>query len=112
MRISKGLLTSDWETTETPSLLQRLRLGNGSLRRDDDGVKDEAVLKTLDLADHLGLIILGAVVVNHTKTSQESNVNGHVVLSHCVHGRGDKWSLEGDTLRDRCVESDFSGREA
>ena len=106
------MLTGDGETTETPPLLQSLRLSDCGLGGDDDGVQDEAVLETLDLADHLGLILLRAVVVDHTKTTEQGNVNSHVVISDCVHGRGDERSLEGDALCDRSVESDIGGREA
>jgi hypothetical protein len=34
------------------------------------------------------------------------------VLSHSIHGRGDKWSLEGDTLGDGRVQDDLRGSEA
>jgi hypothetical protein len=51
-------------------------------------------------------------VVNHTQTTKEGNVNGHVVLGDCVHGRRDKGSLERDALRDGGVEGDFGGGEA
>ena len=105
-------LTCDWETTETPLLLECLSLSDSGSWRNDDRVKDEAVLKTLDLAYHLGLVFLGAVVVNHTKASEESNMNGHVVFSDSVHGRGDEWGLEGNALRDRGIEGDIGGREA
>ena len=109
---NRDQLTSDGETAEAPLLLQLTSLADGGLGRDDNGVKDEAVLVTLDLADHLGLILLRAVVVDHTKTTEQGNVNSHVVLSDCVHGRGDERSLEGDALCDRSVESDIGGREA
>jgi hypothetical protein len=106
------LLTGDGETTETPPLLQSLRLSDCGLGGDDDGVQNEAVLETLDLADHLGLVVLGAVVVDHTKTTEQGNVDSHVVLSDCVHGRRDERSLEGDALCDRGIEGDIGGREA
>ena len=106
------MLTGDGETTETPPLLQSLRLSDCGLGGDDDGVQDEAVLETLDLADHLGLVFLGAVVVDYAQATQESNVNGHVMFRHSVHRRGDKGGLEGDALGDRGVEGDFGGGEA
>ena len=106
------VLTSDGETTEAPPLLQSLCLSNCGLGGDDDGVENEAILETLDLADHLGLVVLRAIVVDHTKTTEQSNVNSHVMLSDRVHGRGDERSLEGDALCDRSVESDIGGREA
>ena len=36
-----------------------------------DGVGDEAVLELLDLADHLGLLLGGAVVVDDTDSSEQ-----------------------------------------
>lgn len=36
-----------------------------------DGVSDEAVLELLDLADHLGLLLGGAVVVDDTDSSEQ-----------------------------------------
>ena len=106
------LLTSDRETTEAPPLLQSLRLSDCGLGGDDDGVQDEAVLETLDLADHLGLLVGRAVVVNNTKTTEESHVDGHVVLGDGVHGRGEKGGLEGDALGDGRVKGDLVGGEA
>ena len=93
-------------------LLQSLGLSNGGLGRYDDGVKDEAILKSLHLAHHLGLIILRAVVVNNTKTTKQGNVNSHVVLGNCVHGRRDEGGLEGNALRNRGVKVDIDGGEA
>jgi hypothetical protein len=105
-------LTSDGEATEAPGLFKGLGLAHSGAGRDDNGVEDKAVLKSLDLADHLGLVFLGAVVVNYTQAAQERNVNGHVMFRHRVHGRGDEGRLEGDALRDGGVERDFGGREA
>jgi hypothetical protein len=107
-RKKKATHTGDWETTETPLLLQGLGLTHGGGWAKHDWVEDEAVLVTLDLLDHLGLLIGGAVVVNNTETSLESHVDGHVMLSDSVHRRGDKRSLQGDTLGDWGIES-YSG---
>jgi hypothetical protein len=104
--------TCDREATEAPSLLERLRLLDSSLWRDDDRVKDEAVLEALDFAHHLGLVVLRAIVVNNTETTKQGDVNGHVVFGDCVHGRGDKWRLEGYALCDGSVEGNIDGREA
>lgn len=79
---------------------------------EDDWVEDEAVLVTLDLLDHLGLLIWRAVVVDNTETSLESHGDGHLVLSDGVHRRGDEWSLEGDALGDWGVEGDSGGWKA
>jgi len=106
------MLTCDWETAKSPPLLERLGFRDGGGRRNDNGIEDEAVLESLDLAHHLGLVIRRAVVVDHTKPTEKRNVNSHVVFGDGVHGRGDKWRLEGDALRDRGVEGDIDGREA
>ena len=105
-------LTSDRETAEAPLLLQLAGLAHGGLGRDDDGVKDEAVLVTLDLADHLGLLLDRAVVVDHTNATKESHVDGHVGLGDSVHGRRGEWSLEGDVAGELRGHVDLGGREA
>jgi hypothetical protein len=106
------MLTSDGETAEAPLLLKSLGLCDSGRGRNDNGVKDEAVLEALDLAHHLGLVLLRAVVVNDTQTAEKSNVDGHVVLGDSVHGRRDEGRLERDALRDRGIKGDFGGREA
>lgn len=105
-------LTSNGETAEAELLLESNGLADGGLGRNDDGVEDEAVLVTLDLADHLGLVVGGAVVVDNTKTTEESHVDGHVVLGDGVHGGGEKRSLQGDALGDGRVKGDLVGGEA
>lgn len=105
-------LTSDRETTETPLGLQILGLTNGSLGRENDGVQDETVLVSLHLADHLGLVLGGTVVVDNTQTTEQGHVDSHVVLGDGVHGRGQKRSLQGDALGNRGVQADIGGREA
>jgi hypothetical protein len=107
-----GWLTCDWETTEAPSLLKSLGLCDSGSGRNNNGVKNESVLEALDLANHLRLVILRAVVVDHTKTAQESNVDSHVMFGDGVHGRRDEGGLEGDALRDRGVKVDIDGGEA
>ena len=105
-------LTSHRETAEAPLLLQLAGLADGSLGRDDDGVKDEAVFVTLDLADHLGLLLNRAVVVDHTNATKESHVDGHVGLGDGVHGRRGEGSLEGDVAGELRGQVDLGGREA
>ncbi|KAI6769888.1 hypothetical protein HG530_004517 [Fusarium avenaceum] len=100
------------ETTETPLLLQSLGLTNGGVAINDHRVEDETVLVTLDLADHVGLGLRRAVVVNNTKTTLESHVDGHLVLRDSVHRGRDEGGLEGDTLSDGRIERDFRGSEA
>lgn len=103
--------TSDWKSTEPPLGLESAGFGNGRLWADDNRVKDETVLVALDLANHLGLLIGRAVVVNDTKTTKESHVDGHVVLSDGVHWGGDEWGLKGNALGDWSFKVDNVGRE-
>jgi hypothetical protein len=105
-------LTSDGETAETELLLESDGLADGGLGGDDDRVEDETVLVALDLADHLGLLVGGAVVVDNTETTEEGHVDGHVVLGDGVHGGGEEGSLEGDALSDGRVKGDLVGGEA
>ena len=105
-------LTSDRETTETPLCLEILGLSDGGLGRENDRVQDEAVLISLDLADHLSLVLRSAVVVDNTQTTEESHVDGHVMLGDGVHGGGQKGGLQGDALGNWSVQADIGGREA
>lgn len=104
--------TGDRETTESPLLLKSLGLADSGLLGDENGIVNEAILVSLDLADHLSLIIWGAVVVNDTNTALQCHMNGHVLLGDCVHGGGHKRGLECDALRDGRVEGDVGGGEA
>lgn len=105
-------LTSDRETTEAPLGLELLGFANGSLGGEDNGIKDEAVLVSLHLADHLGLSLRRAVVVDDTETTEQGHVDGHVVLGDGVHGRRQKGSLQRDTLGNRGIKRHIGGREA
>ena len=105
-------LTSDRETTETPLRLEILGLSDGGLGRENDRVQDEAVLISLDLADHLSLVLRSAVVVDNTQTTEESHVDGHVMLGDGVHGGRQKGGLQGDALGNWSVQADVGGREA
>ena len=78
-------LTSDWETTEPPLLLQGLHLSDSGVTAEDDRIEDKAVLETLDLLDHLGLRICRAVVVNNTKTSLQCHMCSHLVFRYGIH---------------------------
>jgi hypothetical protein len=109
---NRDQLTSDGETAEAPLLLQLASLANGGLGRDDNGVKDEAVLVTLDLADHLSLLLNRAVVVDHTNAAKKSHVDSHVGLGDGVHGRGSEGGLEGDVAGELGGHVDLGGREA
>lgn len=105
-------LTCDGETTKSPLRLESSGLSHSGLSRDHYGIYDETVLESLHLGDHLGLLIWRAVVVDYTKTTLQSHMDGHLMLSDSVHGRGDKGDLEGDSLCDGGIESDLGGREA
>lgn len=105
-------ILSDWETTESPLLLQELDILNGLVLGEDNWVEDEAVLVTLDLLDHLGLLIWRAVVVDNTKATLKSHGDSHLMLGDGVHRRRDEWSLEGDSLGDWRLEVDGRGWEA
>lgn len=104
--------TCDWETSESPLLLQGNGFCDSGLGGNDNRVGDEAVLEALDLAHHLGLVVDGAVVVDDADSSQQSHVDGHVVLGDGVHrGRGEG-RLEGDVARQPGAEIDVAGGEA
>ena len=105
-------LTSDREATEAPLGLQLLGLADGGLGREDNGVKDEAVLVSLHLANHLSLGLGGAVVVNDTETTEQGHVDGHVVLGDGVHGRRQKRSLQRDTLGNGGIKRHIRGGES
>lgn len=109
---NRDRLTSDGETAEAPLFLQLTGLTDGGLGRDDDGVEDEAVLVTLDLADHLGLLLDRAVVVDHTNATKKGHVDSHVGLGNGVHGRGGEGGLEGDVAGELGGHVDLGGREA
>lgn len=51
-------------------------------------------------------------MVNDTQATEQSHVNGHVVLSNGVHGGGQKGGLQGDTLGNRGVKRDIGSGEA
>lgn len=106
------VLTSYGEASEAPFGLERLSLSNGGLGRENDRVQDETVLVSLDLSDHLGLILRGTIMVDDTQTAQKSHVNSHVVLSDSVHGRGEKGNLQRDTLGDGGIKDDIGSRES
>lgn len=98
--------TCDWETAEAPFLLQSLDFLDGLILAEDNRVEDEAILVTLDLLDHLCLLVWRAVVVNNTETTLESHGDGHLVLSDSVHRRRNEWGLENNSLGHRRLEAD------
>lgn len=51
-------------------------------------------------------------MVDDTQTTEQSHVDGHVVLSDSVHGRRQKRSFQRDALGNGGVQSDIGGREA
>ena len=60
-------------------------MGLADVRGNDDRIQDETIFKSLHFANHFGLLLDLAVVVNNTKAPKESHMNGHVVLSHSIH---------------------------
>jgi hypothetical protein len=104
--------TSYWKASEAPLLLESLCLANGGVWGDDNRIKDEAVLEAFDLADHFGLILNRAVMVDDSEPAQECHVDSHGMLGDSVHGGRNKGRLERDTLRNRRLNSDGGGREA
>ena len=105
-------LTCDGKTTKAPLLLEGFGIIDCGVAVDDNGVEDKTVLVSLDFADHVGLSLNGAIVVNDTKAALQSDVDGHLVLGDGVHGGRDEWGLEGDTLGDGGIESHGRGSEA
>lgn len=105
-------LTSDGKTTESPLSLELLGLSNSGLGRKNNRVQDEAVLVSLNLSDHLGLILRGAVVVNDTQATQQSHVDGHVVLGDSVHRGREKGDLQRHTLGHGGIKRNIRSSEA
>jgi hypothetical protein len=75
-------------------------------------VQDESVLILLDLADHVGLLLRSAIVVDNADTAEESHEDGHLGLGDGVHGRGHERQLQRDALGNLGIEGDFMGSEA
>jgi len=94
------MLTSNWESTETPLLLQSLGFSNSGVAAEDNRVEYESVLISLDLLNHLCLFICGAIMVNYTQTALKCNMNSHFVLGNGIHRRRHERGLEGNTLSD------------
>lgn len=103
--------TSNWERRETNSFFQSSDLTHGEVRRDDDGIVDETVLKFLHLSHHFRLLIGRTVVMNDTNATQESHVDSHVLLGNCVHRRRQKGALHGDFLGQLRFQLNLGGRE-
>ena len=87
-------------------LLQVFSFIHSRLWGEDNWLRDEAVLEPLHLSDHLRLLIWGAVMMYYTETSEKSHVDGHLVLGHGVHRRGEQWGLQRDSLRYGRIEGD------
>ncbi len=107
-----GSLTSHRETTETPLLFESLCFSDRGIATKHNRINDEAVLVSLHLLNHLGLLVGRAVVVDDTQTTLQSDGNSHFVLSDGIHGGGDKWCLEGNALGDWRLQRDFGRGEA
>lgn len=97
-------LTCHWESTETPCLLQLFSLPHCRGWRQDYWLRDETILKPLDLPYHFCLVFSRAVVVNDAQSSKQRHVDSHHVFSHCIHRRRQEGGLEGDSLGNWSVE--------
>ena len=71
-------LTGDRISSESPLLLQLPHFGYGCSRGDDNRVRDETVLESLDLPDHLCLLFDTAVVMYNAYTTEKCHVYCHV----------------------------------
>ena len=87
-------------------------VSDGVLWGEDDGVEDETVLVSLDLSDHVGLLVGGAIVVDYTETTEESHVDGHDGLSDSVHRRGYQRKFQRNLFGDLRVKGDLAGGES
>lgn len=111
-RMRRASRTSNRETTKTPLVFQSFGLADSGVAVKNDWIQDKAILESLDLLDHLGLLISRTVVVNDTESTLQSNVNSHIMFSNGIHGGGDKWSLERDPLGDWRIENDFGSSKS
>ena len=108
----RGRLTSDGDTGKSVLLLDPTNVSYGVRGLHDNGIQDESVLVALDLADHLGLLLSRAVVVDDTTASEEGHEDGHVALGDSVHGGRHERELQRDALGDLGVEDDLVSRES
>jgi len=63
--------TGDGDAAETELILDGENVRNGVVLGQADRIGDESVLELLDFADHLGLLLGSAVVVEDTDTSEQ-----------------------------------------
>ena len=82
-----GKHTCDRKTTKAPFVSQLFCFAYSGLRGKNEWFRNEAILVSLDLTDHVGLVICGTVVVEDTKTTKQRQVNGHVFFSDGIHRR-------------------------
>lgn len=104
-------LTGYGKATKSPLSLQILGLANSGLWRKANRIENETILVSLHLPDHFGLIFRRAVMVNDTKTAEQSHMDSHVMLGDSIHGRRQERGLQGNTLGNGCVESDLRRSE-
>ena len=76
---------------------QGLRVAERLVRREGEGIRDDAVFRTLDQVDLLGLHVDGHVLVDNADAALARDGDGHAVLGDGVH-RG---------AHDRDVQTDF-----
>src|SRR5690606_799231 len=78
---------------------------------EDDRLRDEAVLETLDLADLVDLLLDRVVVVDHADAAEEREGDRRSRLGDGVHRRAYERALEADPARDVGREVDLRRRE-
>ena len=67
---------------------------------DGDGIKDHAVLRTLDDGYLSCLLLDGHILVDDADTTFAGNGDGHRTFGHRVHGRRHNRHIEGDVARE------------
>ena len=78
-------------------------IAHSSLRADGDRIVNHTVLRSLDPADLLALLVNGHILVNHTDTAGTSHRDSKISLSNSVHCRRNNRSAE------RNISCEFGG---
>ena len=77
---------------------ERVRLAEGVVRPQIEWVRDDAVLRTLDHIDLLGLVVYRHALVDDADAALARYGDGHAVFRHGVHGRAHDGRVEPDGL--------------
>ena len=83
-------------------------ISDGLVRRDGGGVGDHAVLSALDMADLVGLLRDGHVLVYDADTPLPGDGDGHRGFRDGIHGGGYDGYVQGDVAGEPAVEADFA----